>query len=81
VIDELRNEKLKVHEARKVGLEVSASEVDQAYAEMGRRMRMTPEQLTQILVQAGVSVDTIKHGIRADIAWEKYSHRSRSPPP
>jgi peptidyl-prolyl cis-trans isomerase SurA len=79
VIDELRNEKLKVQEARRAGLEVSASEVDQAYVEIGRRMRLTPEQLTERLVQAGVSVDTIKHGIRADIAWKKYPHRS--PPP
>jgi peptidyl-prolyl cis-trans isomerase SurA len=79
VIDELRDEKLKVQEARKAGLEVSASEVDQAYAEIGRRMRLTPEQMTERLVQGGVSVDTIKHGIRADIAWKKY--RSQNPPP
>jgi peptidyl-prolyl cis-trans isomerase SurA len=81
VIDELRNEKLKVQEARKAGLEVSASEVDQAYAEIGRRMRLTPEQMTEHLVQRGVSVDTIKHGIRADIAWKKYLQRSQNPPP
>jgi peptidyl-prolyl cis-trans isomerase SurA len=30
VIDELRKEKLKMHEARKAGLEVSDSEVDEA---------------------------------------------------
>jgi len=81
VINDLRNEKLKAHEARKVGLEVSDSEVDRAYAEMGRRMHITPEQLTQYLVQGGVSIDTIKHGIRADIAWKKYTRRSLNPPP
>ena len=34
VIDELRKEKLKVQEAREFGVEVSDSEVDQAYANM-----------------------------------------------
>jgi peptidyl-prolyl cis-trans isomerase SurA len=69
VIDELINEKLKVREAKKLGLEVSNTEVDNAYASMASRMRFTPEQLTQQLAKSGVNAATLKARIRADIAW------------
>ena len=69
VIDELINEKLKVREAKKFGLDISASEVDGAYASMAGRMRYTPEQLTQTLANAGVNAATLKARIRADLAW------------
>jgi peptidyl-prolyl cis-trans isomerase SurA len=69
VIDELINEKLKVREAKKFGLDISTSEVDGAYASMAGRMRYTPEQLTQTLANAGVNTATIKARIKADLAW------------
>jgi peptidyl-prolyl cis-trans isomerase SurA len=69
VIDELINEKLKVREAKRWGLEVTPSEVDQAYAQMATRMRLSPDQLTQQLGRSGVNPGTLKHRIRADIAW------------
>jgi peptidyl-prolyl cis-trans isomerase SurA len=77
VIDELTKEKLKVREAKKHGLNLSNDEVDLAYESMARRMRMTPEYLTQSLARAGSSADTVKHRIRADLA-DKYT-RSRYP--
>src|SRR6266545_6411400 len=43
VLDELINEKLKVREAKKWGLEIPTSDIDNAYATMGSRMRLTPE--------------------------------------
>ena len=55
VLDELINEKLKVREAKKWGLEVSNSEVDQAYASMAGRMRLTADQLTQQLAKSGLN--------------------------
>ncbi len=69
VLDELINEKLKVREAKKLGLEVSTADVDKAYATMAGRMRATPEQLTQQLAKSGVNVATLKARIKADIAW------------
>jgi peptidyl-prolyl cis-trans isomerase SurA len=69
VIDELINEKLKVREAKKWGLEVSASEVDQAYGSMASRMRLTADQLTAQLAKGGLNASTLKDRIRADIAW------------
>jgi peptidyl-prolyl cis-trans isomerase SurA len=55
VIEELINEKLKVKEAKKWGLE--------------SRMRMTTDQLTQTLARGGVNPTTLKSRIRADMAW------------
>jgi len=69
VIDELINERLKVREAKKWGLEVSDSEVDAAFASMASRMRLTAEQLTQQLAKSGLNPATLKSRIRADIAW------------
>jgi peptidyl-prolyl cis-trans isomerase SurA len=81
VIDELRREKLKVLEAKKFGVEVSDFEVDEAYAAMASRMRMTSEQLTGQFTRAGVNVDTLRHRIRADIASRRYQQWRRQDPP
>ncbi len=69
VIEELITEKLKVREAKKFGLEVSDSDIDSSLAAMATRMRMTTEMLTQQLAKSGVNIATLKHRIRADIAW------------
>ena len=71
ILDELINEKLKVKEAKKFGLEISSSEVDTAYASMASRMRMTAEQLTEQLAKSGVNAATLKARIKADITWSQ----------
>ena len=71
VLEELINEKLKIKEAKRFGLEVSNSEVDQSFASMARRMQYTPEQLVQGLAKSGVHASTLKSRIRADIAWQQ----------
>jgi peptidyl-prolyl cis-trans isomerase SurA len=71
VLEELINEKLKVKEAKRYGLEVPDSEVDQSFAAMASRMRSTPDQLTQALSKAGIHVNTLKARIRADITWQQ----------
>jgi peptidyl-prolyl cis-trans isomerase SurA len=81
VIDELRRERLRIGEARKFGVEVTDSEDDETYAMMASRMRLTSEQLTGHLARAGVSVDALKHRIRADIASRRYQQWRRQDPP
>jgi peptidyl-prolyl cis-trans isomerase SurA len=71
VLDELIDEKLKVREAKRWGLEVSDKEVEQAFAAMASRMRYTPEQLVEGLAKGGVHATTLKARIRADIAWQQ----------
>ena len=69
VLDELINEKLKVREAKKLGLEIPSSEVDTAYASVASRMRLTPEQLTEQLAKSGVNAATLKARLKADMTW------------
>lgn len=71
VIDELINEKLKLQIGKRYKLDVGDSDVDQAFAEMGKRMRMSPQQLTAALAQGGVDSATLKARIKADIAWQQ----------
>ncbi len=69
VIDELIDEKVKIKEAKKYGVSPSSSDIDQSYASMGARMRMSPEQLTKSLASQGVRPDTIKARLKADLVW------------
>jgi peptidyl-prolyl cis-trans isomerase SurA len=69
VIDELITEKLKVREAKRWSLDVSNSEVDNAYASMAGRLRFTADQLTQSLAKSGVNAATLKARIKADLVW------------
>jgi peptidyl-prolyl cis-trans isomerase SurA len=54
VIDELIDEKVKIKEGKKFGVDPTASDIDQSYAAMSTRMRITPEQLTKSLEAQGI---------------------------
>ena len=69
VIDELINEKVKIKEAKKFGVDPSAGDIDQSFAGMGSRMRLTPEQLTKSLESQGVRPETLKARLKADMVW------------
>jgi peptidyl-prolyl cis-trans isomerase SurA len=70
VLNELIDEKLKVKEAKRFGIDIPDSDVDATYASMGNRMRITADQLTQNLAKSGVNANTLKTRIRADLAWQ-----------
>jgi peptidyl-prolyl cis-trans isomerase SurA len=69
VVNELIDEKLKIKEGKKFGVDPSASDIDQAFASMGGRMRVSVEQLTKSLESQGIRPDTLKARIRADMVW------------
>ena len=69
VINELIDEKLKIKEGKKFGVDPTASDIDQSYAGMSERMRITPEQLTKSLEGQGIRPDTLKARIRAEMVW------------
>jgi peptidyl-prolyl cis-trans isomerase SurA len=69
VINELVDEKLKIKEAKKYGVDPTSTDIDQAYASMSSRMRITPEQLTKSLESQGIRPDTLKNRIKADMVW------------
>ena len=69
VINELIDEKVKIREGKKFGIDPSAGDVDQSYAAMSSRMRITAEQLTKSLESQGIRPDTLKARVRADMVW------------
>jgi peptidyl-prolyl cis-trans isomerase SurA len=79
VIEELIAEKRKLREAQRSGIDVTDSDVENAYAHMAKRMNLTPEQLTAALAHAGIDPATLRHRIRADVAWMQY-RRGRGVP-
>jgi peptidyl-prolyl cis-trans isomerase SurA len=71
VLDELVNDKLKVREAKRFGLEIGDDEVDATFAGMARRSGMNSEQFGKLIMQQGVVPDTLKARIRADTVWAR----------
>ncbi|WP_022723404.1 SurA N-terminal domain-containing protein [Rhodopseudomonas sp. B29] len=69
VIDELIDEKVKIREAKKFGVSPSDSDIDQSFATMSSRMRMTPDQMTKMLGAQGIRPETLKQRIRAEMVW------------
>ena len=69
VIEELTSEKVKIKEARRFGVDPSVGDIDQAYAGMGSRMRLSADQLTKSLESQGIRPETLKARIRADMVW------------
>ena len=66
-LDELINDKLKIKEGKKYGLDMSSSDIDGAYGNMASRMRLNPEQLNKTLEGHGIRPETLKGRIKADI--------------
>ncbi|MGB8397594.1 peptidylprolyl isomerase [Bradyrhizobium sp.] len=69
VINELTDEKVKIKEAKKYGVDPTSSDIEQSYGAMGTRMRITPEQLTKSLESRGIRPETLKARIRAEMVW------------
>lgn len=69
VLDELIDEKVKIKEAKKFGIDPSAADIDAAFANMGSRMRLSADQLEKTLEAQGIRSETLKRRIRAEMVW------------
>jgi peptidyl-prolyl cis-trans isomerase SurA len=69
VLDELIDDKVKIKEAKQFSVDPSSSDIDGAYADMGSRMRLTPDQLSKTLESQGIRPATLKERIKADMVW------------
>jgi peptidyl-prolyl cis-trans isomerase SurA len=70
IINELIDEKLKIKEGKRWGIEPSDSEIESTFATMAGRMRLNAAQLTENLAKNGVNASTLKSRIKADIVWQ-----------
>lgn len=69
--EELVDEVLKRQEIARVGMSVSTADVDAAFARFASSNKMTPQQLTGILGQAGVGADHFKAYIAVSMSWPR----------
>ncbi|MFK8033216.1 MAG: SurA N-terminal domain-containing protein [Hyphomicrobiales bacterium] len=70
-LDELIEEKLKIGEASRRGINVSPQEVDGAFASIAKRTKMSPSQLGQALNKSGVNPSALKGRLKAELAWSR----------
>ena len=69
ILNDLIDEKVKIKEAKKFGVDPSSGDVDQAFGGMAQRMRLSGDQLTKVLESKGIRPDTLKQRIKADMVW------------
>jgi peptidyl-prolyl cis-trans isomerase SurA len=71
VINDLIDDRLKITKAKVYGLEVGDAEVDSAFENMATRQHITVAQFAQVLERAGISPNTVKARIRAELTWQQ----------
>ena len=69
------DERLQLQEAERLSIEVTEPEIDQAFASIAERNRMTPGQFEQVLRDNGVLPSTMRNQIRAELSWRKVVDR------
>jgi peptidyl-prolyl cis-trans isomerase SurA len=69
VINELIDDKVKIKEGKKYGVDPGPSDINQSYEGMAQRMRITPDQLTKSLEVKGVRPETLKARMKSEMVW------------
>jgi peptidyl-prolyl cis-trans isomerase SurA len=69
VINELIDDRVKLKEAKKFGVDPGVADVNQSYEGMAQRMRLTAEQLSKTLEAKGVRPETLKSRMKAEMVW------------
>ncbi len=71
IINDLIDDRLKISRAKVYGLDVGDTEVNSAFENMATRQHITPEQFGQVLERAGISPNTVKARLRAELTWQQ----------
>lgn len=72
---ELIDDQVKLAEAERMGIEVDSSEVDNAFNNIARNVKMSPSQLSKALRSGGVKPETLKARLKAQLAWNQLLRR------
>ena len=71
VINELIDDRLKISRAKYYGFEIGNDEVENAFNGMATRQHITSQQFAQVLERAGISPNTVKARVRAELTWQQ----------
>jgi len=69
VLEELIDEKVKIKEAKKFGVDPTSSDIDAAFSQMSSRMHLTADQLSKMLEAQNIRPETLKARLKADMVW------------
>lgn len=69
--EQLIDESLKREEVARVKMSVSTDDVDRSFARFAASNKMTPQQMGQVLNQAGVGVEHFKAYIAVQMSWPR----------
>lgn len=69
VINELVDDRVKLKEGKKYGVDPGVSDINQSYEGMAQRMRISSDQLTKSLEAKGVRPETLKSRMKAEMVW------------
>lgn len=69
VLNELIDEKIKLSEVQRYGLDAPKAEVERSLTNMASRGGMSIDQFKQGLAAKGVGIETVTSRLRADMAW------------
>lgn len=72
-MEQLVDEQLQLQEAKRMNIVITDAQVDDAFTNVARNIKVSSDKLRQILAQAGVNMDTMKARLRAAIAWQQVS--------
>src|SRR3569623_3431764 len=71
--DELVNEALQILEAKRLGFTISDSDIDGAVLQLARQLKLSASNLTKVLTNSGVGMQTLRARLQANLAWGKVS--------
>ncbi len=76
---QLVTEAIQLQEAKRLGINVSNAQVDEALLQIARNLNMSRDRLTEMLQQGGVSSQTLQDRLRAAIAWNAVTEAAITP--
>lgn len=71
VIKELIDDRIKIARAKTYGLEVTEADVESAFDGMASRQHLSTKQFIAFLDKSGISPNTIKARLRAEMTWSQ----------
>lgn len=71
ILSSLIEEQLKLQEAKRLEIEVSAADIDAGFLSIAQSNNLTTDQFLEVLKRSKVSPLSIRNQIRANIAWQK----------
>ena len=64
------DDQLKIQEGKRIGVDITERQIDGAFNNVARNVKLSTDKLRQILSARGVNVDTMRLRLKAALAWQ-----------